>query len=112
MRVLQVTPWSDLELARTLLGIQSQAYALEASLIQDDRIPALHEDLGELCSAELLWLAVFIDHQVVGALGWSENDEELDIDRLVVAPPMHRRGVGTALIREIQHRAGERRIVV
>jgi hypothetical protein len=45
MRVLQesVTTSADPELARTLLGIQHAAYALEATLIDDDRIPALHE---------------------------------------------------------------------
>jgi len=31
----------------------------------------------------LLWLAASIDGRLVGALAWSQNDEELDIDRLV-----------------------------
>jgi GNAT superfamily N-acetyltransferase len=112
MRVLQVAPSADPELARTLIGIQHAAYALEATLIDDDRIPALHEDVDDLRSAALLWLAAFVDRRLVGAVGWSENDEELDVDRLVVAPEMHRRGVGSALIREVLQRAGIRRIVV
>ena len=101
MRVLQGAPSADPELARTLLGIQHAAYALEATLIDDDRIPALHEDVEDFRSAALLWLAAFVDRRLVGAAGWSENDEELDVDRLVVAPEMHRRGVGSALIREV-----------
>ncbi len=111
MRVLQVTPCANPELARTLLKIQRAAYALEATLIDDDRIPALHEDVEDLRSAPLLWLAAYIDGRLVGALAWSENDEELDIDRLVVAPDMHRRGVGSALVREVLQRAGKRRAV-
>ena len=99
-------------LARTLLGIQHAAYALEATLIDDDRRPALHEHVEELRSAALLWLAAFVDRRLVGAVGWSENDEALDVDRLVVAPEMHRRGVGSALIREVLQRAGKRRTVV
>jgi len=112
MRVLQVAPSADPELARTLLGIQRAAYALEATLIDDDRIPVLHEDVGDLQSAGLLWLAAFVDRRLVGAVEWRENDEELDVHRLVVAPEMHRRGVGSALIREILQRAGSRRTVV
>ena len=112
VRVLQVAPSADPELARILLGIQCAAYALEATLIDDDRIPALHEDVEYLRSAELLWVAAFVDRRLVGAVGWRENDEELDVDRLVVAPEMHRRGVGSALIRDVLQRAGSRRVVV
>lgn len=112
MRIRQVNPNTEQELARALLGIQHAAYALEAALIDDDRIPALHEDVDDLLAADLLWLAAFIDRRLVGAVGWSEDHEELDIDRLIVAPAMHRRGAGSALIREVQLRAGNRRIVV
>ena len=108
----QVAPSADPELARILLGIQCAAYALEATLIDDDRIPALHEDVEYLRSAELLWVAAFVDRRLVGAIGWRENDEELDVDRLVVAPGMHRRGVGSLLIRDVLLRAGSRRVVV
>ncbi len=107
MRILQVVPGSDPELARTLLEIQHAAYALEASLILDDRIPALHEDVDDLRSAQLLWLAALVDGRLVGAVGWSENEEELDVDRLVVAPDMHRHGVGSALVRAVLQRAGK-----
>ena len=112
MDVVQVNPGTDPELARTLLGIQQAAYALEAALIGDDRIPALHEDVEDLQSAELMWLAAFVDDRLVGALAWSENDQVFDIEKLVVAPDMHRRGIGSALIRDIRHRAGARHIVV
>lgn len=43
--MVEVTPNADPELARALLDIQHDAYALEALLIDDDRIPALHEIL-------------------------------------------------------------------
>lgn len=112
VRVVPVAPDTDTALARTLLDIQHEAYAREAALIEDDRIPALDEDVDDLRSAALLWLAAFIDRRLVGGVGWSEDDEEVDIDRLVVAPDMHRRGVGSALVRDVQQRAGKRRVVV
>lgn len=112
MRILPVVPGSDRELARTLLEIQHAAYALEARLILDDRIPALHEDVDDLRSAQLLWLAALVDGRLVGAVGWSENKYELDVDRLVVAPDMHRHGVGSALVRAVLQRARKRPTVV
>ncbi len=112
MHVLQVDPSADPELARTLLGIQHAAYAVEAGLIDDARIPALHEDVEDLLSAALLWLVATIDNQLVGGVAWSETDNLLDIDRLIVSPEMHRRGVGSTLIREVLQRAGNRRVVV
>lgn len=95
-----------------MLEVQHVAYACEATLIDDDRIPPLHETVEDLRSAPLLWLAAFVDGRLVGAVGWSENDDGVDVDRLVVAPDMHRRGVGSALVREVLERAGQRRAVV
>ena len=105
------------DLAPRLLSIQRQAYAIEAALIGDDRIPALHESLEELRAAGLSWLvcrgvglgagadagagAVAGEAESVGALGFTVVDATVDIDRLVVDPAYHRRGVGRALVREV-----------
>jgi ribosomal protein S18 acetylase RimI-like enzyme len=110
--MVEVSPNSDPVLAQALLEVQHAAYAREAVLIDDDRIPALHENLDDLRSAPLLWLAVLVDLRLVAAVGWSQSDEEVDIDRLVVAPQMHRRGMGSALVRELLGRAGGRRVTV
>jgi hypothetical protein len=42
-------------LARDLLTIQRRAYTVEAELLGDDRIPALHETLPDLVAANLRW---------------------------------------------------------
>jgi hypothetical protein len=47
-------PATDAELARALSRVQYAAYAVEAALIQDDRIPPLHEDQHDLRQAPLL----------------------------------------------------------
>ena len=105
-------PAGDGQLAARLLGVQRVAYAVEATLIRDDRIPALHESLQELRQASLLWLAAFDGDDLCGALAWNEDRNQLDIDRLVVAPRSQRRGVGMALVLEVLHRAGTRITVV
>ncbi|MGW0503432.1 GNAT family N-acetyltransferase [Micromonospora sp. NPDC003241] len=112
MRITEIDPGADETLAGTLLSIQHAAYAVEASLIGDDRIPPLHETLDALRAAPLRWLGAQHDERLVGAVAWSENPTELDIDRLVVDPTAHRRGTGTALVRTLLASAGDRRTVV
>ncbi|WP_431726982.1 GNAT family N-acetyltransferase [Verrucosispora sp. TAA-831] len=112
MRITEINPGADETLARTLLSIQHAAYAVEASLIGDDRIPPLHETLDALRTAPLRWLGAHHDGRLVGAVAWSENPTERDIDRLVVDPTAHRRGTGTALVRTLLASAGDRRTVV
>lgn len=112
MLFVQVVPRDDIELASALQGIQRAAYAVEAGLIGDNRIPGLQESVEELQAAELLWLVASSNGNPVGAIAWSEDGDQLDIDRLIVAPEVHRRGVGSALIRHVMQRAGIRRISV
>ena len=112
MEFAEIEPASDGHLARALLSVQREAYAVEASLIGDDRIPQLRETLDELRGAPLCWLGAFDNRQLVGAIARSEEREAVDIHRLVVSPAMHRRGVGTALVREVLALAGRRRTTV
>lgn len=108
----EVAPATDPALARALLALQRAAYAVEAELIGDDRIPALHEDVAGLRAAPLQWLAASTRDVLVGAVAWAERGGEVDVDRLVVAPGAHRRGVGSALVRAVLARAGGRRTTV
>lgn len=110
--IREVQPATDGAIAFELLAIQHAAYAMEARLIRDDRIPPLHETIEELGNVPLRWLGASIDDRVVGAVAWTEEVDELDIDRLMVAPPAQRAGVGSALIREVLRRAGVIRTTV
>lgn len=102
----------DEPLARALLTLQHAAYAVEAELIGDDRIPPLHETLADLRAAPLRWLGAYEGARLIGAIGWTEDPSTVDIDRLVVDPAAHRRGAGRALVREVLTRAGDRRVLV
>lgn len=110
--IAEIDPAADTELARLLLAIQHAAYSIEADVIGDRRIPPLHEDLESLRSAALEWLGCFDGPTLVGALAWTMTSDEVDIDRLVVAPEAQRRGVGTQLVRHLLKLAGQRRTTV
>ena len=112
MLIRDFAPAADGELARELLLLQRAAYACEAALIGDDRIPPLHEGLEDLVRAPLLWVGAFAEGRLIGALGYQDAVDRLDIDRLVVAPNAHRLGTGSELVREALDRAGLRRAVV
>ena len=90
-----IRPSEDEDLAEGLLAIQRAAYRVEASLIGDDRIPALHEDVTDLRTAPLNWLGAYTSDRLTGAVAWTENADEVAIDRLIVHPAIHRRGFGS-----------------
>lgn len=84
--------------AEELVRLQKLAYAVEARLIGDDRIPQLYEQPDELVAEELTWLIATTDGEIVGALAFSVDDGLIDIERLVVSPDHHRRGIGKRLV--------------
>lgn len=95
-----------------MLRLQRAAYAVEAELIGDVRIPALSEDLAGLLSAGLSWLGVVDGERLVGAVGYVETAALVDVQRLVVAPDAARRGIGRALVTEVLRVAGGRQVEV
>jgi ribosomal protein S18 acetylase RimI-like enzyme len=86
-------------IARSVLALQREAYAVEAELIASDGIPQLTETLDELRAAGLDWLGTFDEGELTGAVSWKVLDDgTIDIHRLVVAPRAFRRGIATALL--------------
>jgi hypothetical protein len=93
MRIADIAPDRG-TFGQELLAEQHAAYAVEAEIIGDDRIPPLHETIDELCAERSAWLGAFDDDRLTGAVAWSETARTVDIERLVVDPGMHRRGIG------------------
>ncbi len=101
------------DLARDVLALQREAYAVEAGLIGSDGIPALTETLEQLLAADESWLGCFDAVGLNGAVAWLElSDGTVDICRLVVAPRAFRGGVATALLDELDRRFADRAMVV
>lgn len=113
MRPEPLHPQQDLELARHLLDLQHRSYAIEAQLIDDTRIPTLHETVADLQAAALSWLGVRDRHGVVvGAVGFRETPDLVDIDRLVVDPSHLRQGLGRAVVEAVLELAARRTVIV
>jgi len=104
---------ADEAVARSVLALQRESYAVEAELIGDDRIPQLTETLEELRAAGLEWLGVPDDDGLAGAVSWGLlSDGTVDIHRLVVSPRAFRRGLATALLDGLDALYPGRRILV
>lgn len=111
--VVPLDPARDQATAKQLLALQRASYRVEADLIGHDGIPPLREELPELRAAGLHWLgAVDGTGRLLGAVGWTESSDELDLHRLVVDPTEFRRGVGRSLVTAVLARADGRRAVV
>jgi GNAT superfamily N-acetyltransferase len=94
--------------APQLVELQHKAYAVEAEVIGDDRIPPLHETESDLLSSGLEWLACFDENQqIAGAAGYTLEDDVIDLDRLMISPAHHRRGLGRALVMEVMSLASQ-----
>lgn len=93
---------NDPETAAQVWAAQRAAYEVEAELIGFDAIPPLHETLDELISKQLSWFGIRDgDGAVVAALGFVEDGDLIDIDRLFVAPGSFRNGHARALLAEL-----------
>ncbi|MGY1742053.1 MULTISPECIES: GNAT family N-acetyltransferase [unclassified Blastococcus] len=110
--VVPLDPAGDAALAADLLRLQREAYAVEAALLGDDRIPPLHEDLAALRAAPLRWAGARADGRLAGAVAWTDEGDLVDVHRLVVAASAARRGIGTALVSAVLAAAGARPTVV
>lgn len=91
-----------------LLTLQRAAYASEAQLYDDPRLPALVQTLDELVDelAGSRCLAALAGSRLVGAVRSRERDGVLHIGRLVVAPDLQGRGIGTRLLAAAEQSTG------
>ena len=104
-------PAADPYYARILLDLQKAAYAVEAQLLGDDRIPPLQDTLVGIAAWRGNWVVAWEGVTLVGAIAWDDRSDELEIDRLMVAPTAHRRGVGSALLQQVIDAADQRPIL-
>jgi GNAT superfamily N-acetyltransferase len=103
--VVEKLDLSHLSTAEQVMAVQRAAYREEADLIGSTAIPQLTESLAELQAQPLEWIGVHDSrHRVVAALAFTDDGEVIDIDRLMVAPNLFRRGYGRALVAALDER--------
>ena len=97
--------------AQAILDLQRLAFGYEAELYGDDRLPPLTQTLDELRSefGHRLILKFVDGGLVVGSVRAFQEGDTCHVGRLVVHPDRQGRGIGTALMKEIESRFPEAR---
>lgn len=101
MRIVQ----AEKEDLRPILELQYLAYQSEATLCGNTRIPPLTQTLSEVeyeFEAGVFLKAVGDANAIVGSVRGRSEDGSLHIGKLIVRPDLQGRGIGTALLAEME----------
>ena len=100
---------AEVEDAEAILQLQKLAYQSEAAIYDDHSIPPLRETLPEVQAAFAThrFLKAVIDGRIVGSVRARQIGTTCHVARLIVHPSVQNRGIGTALMREIEAMHGE-----
>ncbi|MGE6489649.1 GNAT family N-acetyltransferase [Paenisporosarcina sp. NPDC076898] len=103
----------DLTLAQTILAIQRPSYQIEADLIGFQGIPALLETVDDIVDSKETFIGYYEGDQLLGVLSYEENENVVDICRLVVSPASFRKGIGRQLVSYVvEEIRGSREMIV
>ena len=112
MIVSSPDPAADPYVVAALLSLQREAYAVEADLLGDDRLPPLQEDEHALAAWRGRWLTAWDGVDLVGAAAWTVEVDHVEIAKVMVAPSATRRGIGSTLLARVLEAADDRPVVV
>ncbi|CAM3378920.1 GNAT family N-acetyltransferase [Marinicrinis lubricantis] len=98
IKQVQLTDQDQLE---QLWYLQHIAYRLEAALIGFDQIPPLLENMDDLSKCKEIVYGIFAEEELIAALSYTIDNNELDIARVVVHPDWHRKGMARRLLQHV-----------
>ena len=95
---------ADVSDAPNILDIQKSAYLIEAERYSNYNITPLKQTLEELLGQfkDHVVLKAVLNGKIIGTVRACEKEGTCYIGRLAVLPEMHNRGIGAALVKEIE----------
>ena len=103
---------SSPKLASEVYKLQKLSYAVEAKLIDRADIPPLLETLYDLQKSGETFYGFFKEGALAGVIAYKNDDEILDIYRVMVHPDYFRQGIARSLLEFIEHKIQCPRIIV
>lgn len=89
-----------------ILKLQKKAFQDQALIYDDFNLPPLTQTIDELkeeAGVKMIYKLV-VDGEIIASVRCSVKDNALHIERLFVDPDFQNRGIGTAIMREIEDR--------
>ena len=94
--------FQNISLLKTLFELQQASYQVEAELIQFFEIPPLIESFNDFRQCGETFLGYFEENELVGALSFTIDGEELTICRMIVHPNHFRKGIAQKLLNYVE----------
>lgn len=111
--MIEITPLDhrSRSVAEQIVDVQQAGYAVEAQLTGYDGMAGLTQGPEEVAALDEVLLGATEDGDVVGVLGYVRHGDLVDVRRLAVHPDHFRKGIGTALLRDLHAREADARRV-
>ncbi|WP_439022065.1 GNAT family N-acetyltransferase [Bacillus thuringiensis] len=86
------------EVATSILQVQIPAYTIEANYINSTAIPRLYDTVNDIQNCGETFYGYFFENKLVGFISFIQEENLIDIHRLVVSPDFFQKGVATKLL--------------
>ncbi|EJS56722.1 N-acetyltransferase [Bacillus cereus] len=89
---------SSFEVASSILQVQIPAYKVEAIYLNSTAIPRLYDTVNDIQSCDETFYGYFSENKLVGFISFMQEEQRIDIHRLVVSPDFFQKGIATKLL--------------
>ncbi|MGE7859841.1 GNAT family N-acetyltransferase [Bacillus mobilis] len=89
---------SSFEIATSILQVQIPAYKVEAVYLNSTAIPRLYDTVNDIQSCVETFYGYFSENKLVGFISFIQEENQIDIHRLVVSPDFFQKGIATKLL--------------
>jgi ribosomal protein S18 acetylase RimI-like enzyme len=104
MIMIVVLNHRDRPVAEEIDRVQKESYSVEAALIKYDKIPYLLQSVESIQETNEVFLGYRDGKMLAGVLSYEKAEDHIfDICRLVIKPGYFGRGIGQALVREVEN---------
>lgn len=86
------------EVATSILTVQIPAYKIEADYLNSTAIPRLYDTVNDIQSCAETFYGYFSENKLIGFISFVQEEQLMDIHRLVVSPDFFQKGIATKLL--------------
>jgi ribosomal protein S18 acetylase RimI-like enzyme len=102
----------DRKAAEEVLSVQIPSYKVEAELIECSDIPPLKDTVDTLQKCGETFFGYYLNEGLCGAISLKDENNTIDIHRLIVHPDHFRKGIAQKLLEFIERIEGIKSLIV